>query len=130
MDILVIGGGGREHAIVKKLKENPGVGTIYALPGNGGMTADEMIGILTVVIGLLIFAAALIIIFGSMTPDWGGGFGSGLDPDDWFWYTNGVHTIHVARTAPPPKGYTRTDPPKNYHTGGGSSRGGGGGRSF
>ena len=95
---------------------------------DGGMTADEMSGILTVVIGLLIFAAALIIIFGSMTPDWGGGFGSGLDPDDWFWYTNGVHTIHVARTAPPPKGYTRTDPPKNYHTGGGSSRGGGVGR--
>ena len=95
---------------------------------DGGMTAEEMIGILTVVIGLLIFAAALIIIVGSMTPDWGGGFGSGLDPDDWFWYTNGVHTIHVARTAPPPKGYTRTDPPKNYHTGGGSSRGGGVGR--
>ena len=95
---------------------------------DGGMTADEMIGILTVVIALLIFAAALIIIVGSMTPDWGGGFGSGLDPDDWFWYTNGVHTIHVARTAPPPKGYTRTDPPKNYHTGGGSSRGGGVGR--
>ena len=95
---------------------------------DGGMTADEVIGILTVVIGLLIFAAALIIIVGSMTPDWGGGFGSGLDPDDWFWYTNGVHTIHVARTAPPPKGYTRTDPPKNYHTGGGSSRGGGVGR--
>ena len=44
---------------------------------DGGMTADEMIGILTVVIGLLIFAAALIIIVGSMTPDWGGGFGSG-----------------------------------------------------
>ena len=62
-----------------------------------------MIGILTVVIGLLIFAAALIIIVGSMTPDWGGGFGSRLDPDDWFWYTNGVHTIHVARTAPPPR---------------------------
>ena len=95
---------------------------------DGGMTADEMLGILTVVIGLLIFVAALIIIVGSMTPDWGGGFGSGLDPDDWFWYTNGVHTIHVARTAPPPKGYTRTDPPKNYHTGGGSSRGGGVGR--
>ena len=95
---------------------------------DGGMTADEMIGILTVVIGLLIFAAALIIVVGSMTPDWGGGFGSGLDPDDWFWYTNGIHTIHLARTAPPPKGYTRTDPPKNYHTGGGSSRGGGVGR--
>ena len=95
---------------------------------DGGMTADEILGILTVVIALLIFAAALIIIVGSMTPDWGGGFGSGLDPDDWFWYTNGVHTIHVARTAPPPKGYTRTDPPKNYRTGGGSSRGGGVGR--
>ena len=95
---------------------------------DGGMTADEMLGILTVMIALLIFVAALIIIVGSMTPDWGGGFGSGLDPDDWFWYTNGVHTIHVARTAPPPKGYTRTDPPKNYHTGGGSSRGGGVGR--
>ena len=95
---------------------------------DGGMTADEMIGILTVVIALLIFVAALIIIVGSMTPDWGGGFGGGLDPDDWFWYTNGVHTIHLARTAPPPKGYTRTDPPKNYHTGGGSSRGGGVGR--
>ncbi len=95
---------------------------------DGGMTADEMIGVLTVVIALLIFVAALIIIVGSMTPDWGGGFGGGLDPDDWFWYTNGVHTIHVARTAPPPKGYTRTDPPKNYHTGGGSSRGGGVGR--
>ena len=70
---------------------------------DGGMTADEIVGILTVVIGLLIFAAALIIIVGSMTPDWGGGFGSGLDPDDWFWYTNGVHTIHLARTAPPPR---------------------------
>ena len=53
---------------------------------DGGMTADEMIGILTVVIGLLIFAAALIIIVGSMTPDWGGGFGSGLDPDDWLYH--------------------------------------------
>lgn len=42
MDILVIGRRRREHAIVKKLKENPGVGTIYALPGNGGMTADAV----------------------------------------------------------------------------------------
>lgn len=70
---------------------------------DGGMTADEIVGILTVVIGLLIFAAALIIIVGSMTPDWGGGFGSGLDPDDWFWYTNGIHTHHPSgphRTAP------------------------------
>ena len=40
MKILVIGGGGREHAIIKKLKENPAVETIFALPGNGGIAAD------------------------------------------------------------------------------------------
>lgn len=40
MKILVVGGGGREHAIIKKLKENPQAGTIYALPGNGGIAAD------------------------------------------------------------------------------------------
>ncbi len=37
MKILVVGGGGREHAIIKKLKENPNADTVYALPGNGGM---------------------------------------------------------------------------------------------
>ncbi len=40
MKILVVGGGGREHAIIKKLKENPQADTIYALPGNGGIAAD------------------------------------------------------------------------------------------
>jgi len=40
MKLLVVGGGGREHAIIKKLKENPGVSEIYALPGNGGIAAD------------------------------------------------------------------------------------------
>ena len=40
MKILVVGGGGREHAIIKKLKENKTVEKIYALPGNGGMTED------------------------------------------------------------------------------------------
>lgn len=35
MKLLVIGGGGREHAIVKKLRENPAVEVIYCLPGNG-----------------------------------------------------------------------------------------------
>ena len=42
MKLLVVGGGGREHAIIKKLKENPTVGTIYALPGNGGIAADAV----------------------------------------------------------------------------------------
>ncbi len=40
MKLMVIGGGGREHAIIKKLKENPAVTEIYALPGNGGIAAD------------------------------------------------------------------------------------------
>ncbi len=40
MKIMVVGGGGREHAIIKKLKENKSVEKIYALPGNGGISAD------------------------------------------------------------------------------------------
>ncbi len=40
MKIMVVGGGGREHAIIKKLKENKKAEVIYALPGNGGMAKD------------------------------------------------------------------------------------------
>lgn len=40
MKLMVIGGGGREHAIIKALKKNPAAETIYALPGNGGIAAD------------------------------------------------------------------------------------------
>ncbi len=42
MKIMVIGGGGREHAIVKKLKENPNVTALYCLPGNGGIARDAI----------------------------------------------------------------------------------------
>ena len=42
MKILVVGGGGREHAIIKKIKENKAVETIYALPGNGGIAKDAV----------------------------------------------------------------------------------------
>ena len=42
MKLMVIGGGGREHAIIKKLRKNPNVETIYALPGNGGIAADAV----------------------------------------------------------------------------------------
>ena len=40
MKILVVGGGGREHAIIKKLKENSSITEIYATPGNGGIAKD------------------------------------------------------------------------------------------
>ena len=42
MKIMVVGGGGREHAIIKKLKENKDVTEIYALPGNGGIAKDAV----------------------------------------------------------------------------------------
>jgi len=42
MKIMVVGGGGREHAIIQKIKENPAVEVIYALPGNAGMRDDAV----------------------------------------------------------------------------------------
>ena len=42
MKVLVVGSGGREHAIIKKIKENKEVEVIYALPGNGGMAEDAV----------------------------------------------------------------------------------------
>ena len=42
MNILVIGSGGREHAVIKAIKKNPSVETIYCLPGNGGIAADAV----------------------------------------------------------------------------------------
>ena len=42
IDIIVVGGGGREHAIIRALKKSPEIGMIYALPGNGGIAADAI----------------------------------------------------------------------------------------
>ncbi len=42
MKLLVVGGGGREHALIRKLKENPSVETVYCLPGNGGIARDAI----------------------------------------------------------------------------------------
>ena len=40
MKVMVIGGGGREHTIIKKLCESDKIEKLYALPGNGGIAAD------------------------------------------------------------------------------------------
>ena len=40
MKIGVVGGGGREHAIIKAIKKNPSVEKLYAIPGNGGIARD------------------------------------------------------------------------------------------
>ena len=42
MKIMVVGGGGREHAIIRALKKNPEAEVIYALPGNGGIAKDAV----------------------------------------------------------------------------------------
>ena len=42
MRVMVIGGGGREHAIVKKLRENREISELYVLPGNGGMAREAV----------------------------------------------------------------------------------------
>ena len=71
MKIMVVGGGGREHAIIKKLKENKDVTEIYALPGNGGIAADATcvnIGA-TDIPGLVAFATKNRIDYAVVAPD-------------------------------------------------------------
>ena len=42
MNIMLIGGGGREHAILRSLKKNPTVETVWMLPGNGAMESEAI----------------------------------------------------------------------------------------
>ena len=71
MKVLVVGGGGREHAIIKKLRENKDIETIYALPGNGGIAKDAICtGIsATDLPGIVHFAVANAIDYAIVTPD-------------------------------------------------------------
>ena len=71
MKILVVGGGGREHAIIRKLKENPEAETIYALPGNGGIARDaECVPIkATDIDGIVRFAVEKAVDFAVVAPD-------------------------------------------------------------
>ena len=71
MKVMVVGGGGREHAIIKKLKENPTISELYALPGNGGIAADAVcvpIGAKDVE-GVVKFATENAIDFAVVAPD-------------------------------------------------------------
>ena len=71
MKILVVGGGGREHAIIKKLKENREITNIYVLPGNGGIAADaECVPIgATDIGGIVNFAVDNAIDYAVVAPD-------------------------------------------------------------
>ncbi len=71
MNILVIGGGGREHAVIKAIKKNPNVTEIFALPGNGGIAADATcvnIGAKDID-GIVDFAKSHAIDYAVVTPD-------------------------------------------------------------
>ena len=71
MKVLIVGGGGREHAIAVKIAENPKVEKLYAAPGNGGMASlCECVNIkATDVAGIVDFASANAIDFVVVAPD-------------------------------------------------------------
>ena len=71
MKIMVVGGGGREHTIIRKLAENKNIEKIYAMPGNGGIAADaECTGIgATKIDEIVAFAADHSIDFAVVAPD-------------------------------------------------------------
>ena len=71
MNLLVVGGGGREHAIIRSLKKNPQVQTVYALPGNGGIAKDAICYPIaaTDIDGIIAFAKEHTIDYAVVAPD-------------------------------------------------------------
>ena len=71
MKVMVVGSGGREHAIIKKLKESNEIDEIFALPGNGGMAGDATLVNVGAkdIDGLVKFATENAIDFAVVAPD-------------------------------------------------------------
>ena len=71
MKVLVVGGGGREHAIVKSLRKNQAIQELYALPGNGGIASDALCVDISAkdIEGIAAFAAEQQIDFAVVAPD-------------------------------------------------------------
>jgi phosphoribosylamine--glycine ligase len=71
MKVMLVGGGGREHAILEKLRESPRIDTIYALPGNGGMSKHATCVPIsaTDIDGIAAFALEKDIAFAIVAPD-------------------------------------------------------------
>ncbi|MBQ8178291.1 MAG: phosphoribosylamine--glycine ligase [Clostridia bacterium] len=71
MKILVVGGGGREHAVIKAIKKNSSVTEIYACPGNGGIAEDATCVNIkaTDIEGIVKFAVETKIDYAIVTPD-------------------------------------------------------------
>lgn len=71
MNVMVIGGGGREHAIVEKLQKSPRIGKLYALPGNGGIAKHAACVNIraTDIEGIVAFAKENAIDFAVVAPD-------------------------------------------------------------
>lgn len=71
MKLLVVGSGGREHAIIKKLRENPAVTDIFALPGNGGIAQDAVCVNIDAkdIDGIVSFAKEAAVDYAVITPD-------------------------------------------------------------
>ena len=98
-----------------------------ALPAAGQSSAltDLIPAFVTLVVVLL--AVYALVLAARSHPRWRGGFGSAAS--DWVFYTNGLHTIHLARGLTPPPGYRPAPPPPGFKAGGGQFRGGGAGKS-
>lgn len=71
MNVMVIGGGGREHALIKALRRSPEISALYALPGNGGIAGDAVCVNITAnnIPGMVEFAKAHSIGFAVVAPD-------------------------------------------------------------